>query len=107
MTDRLMTLIINPSPAADWSQAFARQQNVESVPQQAALWQQNEQWGTHKLSCSPESSAIKRENPRRKILLAAIKLQISLPARLMQKKYIKIYQGCNILLSQAGLDLKW
>lgn len=57
------------------------------------------------MSWSPEPSAIKRENPRRKILLTAVKLQISSPARLMQEKK-KIYQGCNILLSQADLDLK-
>lgn len=56
------------------------------------------------MSLSPEPSAIKRENPRREILLTAVKLQISSPARLMQEK--KIYQGSNILLSQAKLDVK-
>lgn len=55
------------------------------------------------MSWSPEPSAIKKENPRRKILLTAVKLQISLPARLMQKKKKK---AGNILLSQADVDLK-
>lgn len=56
------------------------------------------------MSRSPEPNAIKRENPGRRILLAAVKLQISSPARLMEEK--KIHQGRNILLSQADLDLK-
>lgn len=61
--------------------------------------------GHIKMSRSPEPSAIKRENPRRKILLTAVKLQISSPARLMQEKK-KSIRGCNILLSQADLALK-
>lgn len=62
--------------------------------------------GHIKMSRSPEPSAIKRENPRRKILLTAVKLQISSPARLMQEREKKSIRGCNVLLSQADLDLK-
>lgn len=91
------------SPAVDWSQAHVNKMFSQCLNRQRCGNKMNS--GGH-IKMSPEPCAIKRENPRRKILLTAVKLQISSPARLMQeKKKKKIYQGCNVLLSQAELDV--
>lgn len=74
------------------------------MPEQAALWQQNEQWGTHKNEPESRAECNKERKSQEENIAHGCKITDIFASKIDARKK-KIYQGCNILLSQADLDL--
>lgn len=69
------------------------------------LWQQNEQWGTHKNEPESRAECNKKRKSQEENTAYGCKITDILASKIdaREKKSIR---GCNILLSQADLDLK-
>lgn len=75
------------------------------MPEQAVLWQQNEQWGTHKNEPESRAECNKERKSQEENTAHGCKITDIFASKIDAGKK-KIYQGCNILLSLADRDLK-